>query len=85
MAASLQPIDRYGWVHGFMVWALSVPMILVLTSLIAIGTALTYGGAAPAVAGHVRLGFMPTILQLSPGVGWMLFLSMISAPSPRGR
>ncbi|HEX8521376.1 MAG TPA: hypothetical protein VF669_03905 [Tepidisphaeraceae bacterium] len=78
VAAALQPVDRHGWVHGFMVWALSVPLVLVLTSMIAIGTSMTYGGAAPAAGGHVRLGFMPTILQLSPGVGWMLFLSMVS-------
>jgi len=36
-----------------------------------------YGGT-PAAAGHVRIGFMPTIIQLSSGAAWMLFISLAS-------
>jgi hypothetical protein len=77
IATLLMPLDRHGWIHGLSVWALSVPLVLVLTSFVAIGTSLAYGGMAPAAAGHVRIGFVPTIIQLSPGVGWMLFISLI--------
>jgi hypothetical protein len=78
VAGSLSPDENHGWIQGFMVWALSVPLVLILTSFVAIGTSMAYGGMAPAAGGHVSLGFVPTIIQLSPGVGWMLFLSLIS-------
>lgn len=77
VAGHLADDDRHGFIHGLSVWALSVPVVLVLTSIVAIATSMTYGGMAPAAAGHVRVGFMPTIIQLSPGVGWMLFISLI--------
>lgn len=77
IAALLQPVDRHAWIHGFTVWALSIPLVLLITSFVAMGTSMTYGGIAPAASGHVSLGFMPTIVQLSPGVAWMLFISMI--------
>jgi hypothetical protein len=80
VASVLMPLDRHGWVHGFTVWALSVPVTLVLTSFVAMGVALTYGpyGGSPAATGHVRIGFMPTIIQLSSGAAWMLFISLAS-------
>src|SRR5262245_19367105 len=57
IASLLMPLDRHGWVHGFTVWALSIPVVLLLTSFVAMGTALTYGpyGGPPASAGHVRI------------------------------
>jgi len=78
IASLLMPLDRHGWVHGFTVWALAVPVVLLITSFVAMGTALTYGpyGGPSASAGHVRIGFMPTIIQLSSGAAWMLFLSL---------
>jgi hypothetical protein len=78
VASLLMPLDRHGWIHGFSVWGLSVPLVLLITSFVAIGTSMTYGGMAPTAEGHVRIGFMPTIIQLSAGVGWMLFISLAS-------
>src|SRR5438067_13559066 len=73
----LTSVERHGWIHGLVVWGLSIPITLMLTSFVAIGTSLAYGGMAPTAGGHVRLGFVPTIVQLSPGVGWMLFVSLL--------
>jgi len=71
--------DDLGWMRGLSVWGLSVPLTMVITSIVALGAIGTYGTGTVQNTANVGIShnYFSPIFRIGPGEAWTVFISLL--------